>query len=391
MHNSSWARQASYLLLSCAMAPVVLLSQTLTTLHSFDGSDGAQVFASLIQAKNGNFYGTTHIGGAHVRGTVFEITPEGALSTLHSFDDADGSSPEAALVLGSDGDFYGTTSLGGTHLNGTMFKITPGGNLTTLHSFSRNKDGAQLVAPLIKGKDGDFYGTTSQGGPHDGGTVFKITPSGALTTLYAFCAQQSSDVCLDGEYPLGGLVQGANGSFYGTTESGGVNDAGAIFEITTGGKLTVLHSFAGTGADTDGRQPSAGLVLASNGNFYGTTPAGGANNIGTVFEMTPGGVLTTLHNFDGADGASPTGNLIEGANRNLYGVTTIGGANGTGTIFEVTLNGKLTSLYSFNSHHGQGDEPLAGLIQGINGDLYGTTTVHGQFSDGTVFQFSLDE
>lgn len=389
MRNSRWATQASCFLLSCAITSVALPAQTLTTLHSFEESEGHFSFGSLLQAKNGNFYGTMNYGGAHTYGTVFEITPEGGLATLHSFDQTDGQQPKAGLVLGADGDFYGTTSVGGSAFDGTIFKITAGGNFTKLHSVSRHKDGAEPDAPLVKGRDGNFYGTTSSGGPHGGGTVFKITPEGALTTLYGFCAQTANNICIDGDIPLGALVQGANGNFYGTTDLGGTHDAGTVFEVTAAGKLTTLHSFSGTGEDGNG--PPAGLVLASNGNFYGTTAGGGAHSHGTIFEMTPAGALTTIHSFAGADGAGPSGSLIQATNRNIYGVTLVGGTQGDGAIFEITLSGKLTTLYSFGSHKGDGANPWAGLVQGMNGDLYGTTLGRGSFGDGTFFKLSLDK
>ena len=390
MHNSRWIRQASYLFLSCAIAPVALHAQTFTTLFNFDGSDGRQAYGGLVQASNGNFYGTTYSGGASNQGTVFEMTPGGTLTTLHNFDGAEGASPWGGLVQGANGYLYGTTIAGGSNTNGTIFEITLGGEFTKLRAVARYKEGAEPFGSLVKGKDGNFYGTTSQGGPHGGGAVFKITPDGSVTTLYGFCAQIANNFCVDGNDPNGGLVQGANGNFYGTTYAGGVNDAGAIFEITPSGKLTTLHSFIGMGDDPDGNQPFAGLVKASNGNFYGTTVGGGAYNQGTVFEMTPGGALTTLHSFDGADGASPWAGLIPASNRNLYGVTFSGGTHGEGTIFEMTLNGVLTKRHSFDANNGDGAGPLAGLVQGKDGSLYGTTTARGGFGEGTVFKFSLE-
>ncbi len=312
MHNSRWIRQASCVLLSCAMVPVVLPAQTFTTLFNFDGSDGSQAYGSLVQASNGNFYGTTYSGGASNQGTVFEMTPSGALTTLHNFDGVEGASPWGGLVQGANGYLYGTTIAGGSNTNGTIFEITLGGEFTKLRAVARYKEGAEPFGPLVKGKDGNFYGTTSQGGPHGGGAIFKMAPDGSVTTLYGFCAVIANNFCVDGNAPYGTLVQGANGNFYGTTYAGGAHDAGAIFEITPGGKFTALHSFAGMGDDRDGRQPYSGLVQASNGKFYGTTIAGGAYNQGTVFEMTPSGALTNLHNFDGADGASPSGRLNRG-------------------------------------------------------------------------------
>jgi uncharacterized repeat protein (TIGR03803 family) len=318
------------------------------------------------------------------------MTPGGTLFRLHSFDGTDGSMPWAGLVQGANGDLYGTTIDGGSNQNGTMFEITPAGEFTKLHSFGRYKDGAEPFGTLAQGKDGNFYGTTSQGGAHGGGSIFKVTPEGTVTNLYGFCAD-IADFCVDGNGPQGGLVQGANGNFYGTTYAGGVHDAGAIFEITPGGKLTTLHSFAGMGDDRDGRQPFGGMVQASNGNFYGTTIAGGAYNLGTVFEMTPGGTLTTLHNFDGADGASPWAGLIQATNGHLYGVTFSGGLQDEGTIFEITLGGTLNKLHSFDPQHGDGANPLATLVQGKDGDLYGTTTGSGLYGAGTVFKYSLEK
>ncbi|MGA2535664.1 MAG: choice-of-anchor tandem repeat GloVer-containing protein [Terracidiphilus sp.] len=390
MHTSSWARQVLCLFLSCVIAPVALPAQTLTTLHNFDGSDGSQAFGSLIQASNGNFYGTTYSGGENRDGTVFEMTPAGTLVTLHSFDVTDGSFPEAGLVAGANGDLYGTTYAGGSNLNGTMFEITLGGKLTKLHSFGRYKDGAEPFGALVLGRDGNFYGTTSLGGPYGGGTVFKITPEGTVTTLHGFCAQIANNFCVDGNGPQGGLVQGANGNFYGTTYAGGVNDAGAIFEVTPDGAFTNLHSFIGMGDDPDGHQPYAGLVLASNGNFYGTTIKGGKYLDGTIFEMTPGGTLTTLHDFGGADGANPWAGLVQATNGNLYGVTLSGGIYGEGTIFEITLTGVFTKRHSFDALNGDGANPFAGLVQGKDGNLYGTTTGRGAYGFGTAFKFSLE-
>ena len=200
-----------------------------------------------------------------------------SLTTLYSFAGSDGALPEAGLVRGSDGNFYGTTYFGGTNGDGTVFKITPSGTLTTLYSFA-GSDGVDPVAGLVQGIDGNFYGTTYQGGANGEGAVFKITPSGTLTTLYGFAGS-------DGEFPYAGLVQGSDGNFYGTTVFGGADcldlGCGTVFQITPSGTLTTLYNFAGS----DGVAPYAGLVQGSDGNFYGTTQQGGANNVGTVFRL----------------------------------------------------------------------------------------------------------
>ena len=387
----------------CATTVIALPAQTFTTLHSFDNTDGASPNAALVQGTDANLYGTTLDGGAAGLGTVFKISPSGALTTLHGFDGADGEYLFSGLVQATNGDFYGTTSdfVGPGH--GTVFKITPGGALTTLYSFcsqSACTDGEYPYAGLIEAASGDFYGTTSQGGAGSPayGTIFRITPSGTLTTLYSFCSQSA---CADGEQPFAGLVQGTDGDFYGTTAAGGANGYGTIFKITRSGTLTTLYSFCSQSGCTDGKNPLAGLAQATNGDFYGTTQQGGANCVpdgcGTVFKITPGGMLTTLYSFCAqsgcTDGSIPYAGLIQATNGDLYGTTADGGANGNyGTIFKITPGGALTTLYSFCSQSGctDGAYPNGGLVQATNGDFYGTTTSGGaNIAYGTVFALSV--
>jgi len=252
----------------------------------------------------------------------------------------DGLSPEASLVQGTDGNFYGTTFGGGASGYGAAFRLTPNGRVTVLHSFSYS-DGAYPLSGLLLGTDGSFYGTTFGGGSDvcfvGCGTVFKIARNGAFTTLYAFGLS-------DGAKPHSGLAEGVDGYFYGTTAYGGANEScmvgsfvgcGTVFKITPAGKLTSLYNFAGG----DGANPEAGLIQASDGNFYGTTDAGGANSFcnaggavgcGTVFKITPNGVLTTLHSFNGNDGANPLSALIQARDGRLYGTTFDGGLVGSG-------------------------------------------------------------
>jgi uncharacterized repeat protein (TIGR03803 family) len=397
----------------CAATALTVHAQTFTTLFTFDTRDGLTLDAGLVQGISGTLYGTNVSGGANGYGTFFEITPAGALTTLHGFD---GGSPSSGAVLqAANGDFYGTgfggrgTCSGGC---GTVFKITPSGALTTLYSFDLT-DGADPNA-LIQAANADFYGTTIGGGantnarcPEGCGTVFKIAPAGTLTTLYSFCSQSD---CTDGLYPETGLVQAANGDLYGTTGFGGIgtcaNGCGTIFKITPTGTLTTLYSFD----RTDGGNPYAGLVQAANGDFYGTTLDGGANNSGTVFEITADGVLTTLYSFCAQigcpDGASPYAGLIQATDGNLYGTTVSGGSNQGGTIFKVTPAGKLHTLYSFchlgDSTCTDGASPYAGLVQATNGDFYGTTEYGGADTSqtavcwtsgakgcGTVFRLSV--
>ena len=386
---------------------------TFTVLHSFDGTDGYYPAAGLVQATDGNLYGTTEYGGANFSGNVFKITPSGTLTTLYSFCSlsgcADGEAPTAALVQATDGNFYGTTEYGGgANFSGTVFRITPSGTLTTLYSFclqSGCPDGEYPTAALVQATDGNLYGTTAYGGANESceffgsavgcGSVFKITPSGTLTTVYSFCSQNG---CADGEVSGSALVQATDGNFYGTTVFGGANGNGTVFKITPSGTLTTLHSFCSQTNCGDGEYPTGALVQATDGNLYGTTYGGGANlHYGTVFKITPSGTLTTLYSFCSqtgcTDGANPYyAGLVQATNGDFYGAASSGGTGsscylGCGTIFEITARGTLRTLHSFNDTDGA--DVFAGLVQDTNGKFYGTTAGGGANSDGTVFSLSV--
>jgi uncharacterized repeat protein (TIGR03803 family) len=420
----------------CALTAIAAHGQTLTTLQSFDGTDGRGPF-TLVLGADGNIYGITSTGGTTTPcpfnnepgcGTIFEITPAGALSTLHSFNGTDGVGIGAGLIQGSDGTFYGTTTQGSIYGYGTVFSIIPGGSLVTLYTFctATNCPDGSTPNGLVQGSDGNFYGTTAYGGndcPLNGqngscGTIFKITPEGALTTLYTFPKGPGSfGPNYWTPYEPSAVVQGTDGNFYGPAfggnnpcGEGGGYDAycGTLFKVTPDGALTTLYSFCTQPSCTDGFGPS-GLVQGSDGNFYGTTAYGGNecnelalsyNSCGTVFKITPEGTFTTLHMFDWTDGAGPAGGLpsgsvgsglIQGSDGNFYGTTYAGGADGYGTIFKITPAGTLTTLYSFSGID-NGVQTLSpgpgGLVQGTNG-FYGTTTYGGSSSDGTVFSFPL--
>jgi uncharacterized repeat protein (TIGR03803 family) len=399
LNKLNWKRACAVLAL-CTTTAIALPAQTLTTLFHFDGTDGAQPVWGLVQATNGDLYGTTNSGGANGGGTIFKITPTGTLTTLYNFcslpNCTDGDAPNA-LIQATDGNFYGTTGLSSISAinDGTIFKMSPSGVLTTLYSFAGTV-GAFPAAPLVQAANGDFYGTTFSGGVNAGGTIFKITPTGTLTTLYSFCRE-----CTDGTTP-GTLVQAANGDFYGTTGAGGAiggycrdfEGCGTVFKITPTGTLTTLYRFCETYCR--GYAPGA-LVQAANGDFYGTTLGAGGIE-GTVFKITPSGTLTTLYEFcsqgsylNCPDGAEPTSPLVQAANGDFYGTTSAGGANGWyGTIFKITPGGTLTTLYSFCAQSGcpDGFGPIAGLVQDTNGDFYGTTG-GGDFNNSTVFRLSV--
>jgi len=376
-------------------------AQTLTTLYRFQNTDGAQSDNSLIQATDGNLYGTTDADGAYSRGTIFKITPSGMLTTLYDFcsrkECTDGSLP-GALVEGTDGNFYGTAANGGKFGGGTVFKIAKSGKPKTLYNFCSQSgctDGSTPYAALVQGTDGDFYGAAASGGTSNGGTIFKITKNGSLTTLYNFCSQVG---CTDGESPYAALIQATDGNFYGTTFTGGGPGYGTAFKITPAGTLTTLYSFCLQVGCTDGALPVAGLIQATDGNLYGTTSAGasGTTNAGTVFKITPSGTLTTLYNFvnDGG-GTVPVAGLVQGTDGNLYGAAATGGADESGTLFKITTSGTLTTLYNFCSQFQggictDGEFPSASLVQDTNGNFYGTTQNGGSvYSAGTVFSLSM--
>lgn len=326
---------------------------------------------------------------------------------LLKFGPKSGKNPNT-LALGSDGNMYGTTSNGGESNafrpgQGTVFSVTPSGEVKTgLYIFCIGpgspyncSDGAGPEG-VTQGTDGNLYGTTNKGGANDGGTVFQLTPGNVLTTLYSFCSEAN---CTDGTLPLARVVEGTDGNFYGTTSYGGTNNAGTFFRVSSAGAFTTLYSFCAQTHCADGETPGA-LTLGNDGNFYGTTFVGGANGNGTVFQITPTGTLTTLHSFcsEGgcADGWQPT-SLIQGIDGNFYGTTNTGGANNGGTAFQLTPAGVLTPLYSFcsatNCADGKGPNSLG---EDSSGNIYGASTAGGFVSAkwpsgcGTLFSLTLN-
>ncbi len=326
----------------------ITLSGTLRTLYNFCSTkpscpDGDQPFG-LLQATDGQFYGVADE-------TIFKMTPSGTLTALYTFSPntpEEGYSPNSGLVEANNGDLYGTTFNGGAYSKGTIFKIARSGTLTTLYSFcaqSACPDGVEGDAfPLVQATDGNLYGTTAWGGVGmsssklipGSGTVFKITPSGTLTTLYSFCVQSG---CPDGANPVG-LIQASDGNLYGTTDNGGGNGTGTVFRITLGGTLTTLTSYC-----TQSGCPDAPgeLMQATDGNLYGVSAYGGTYGNGTVFKVTTSGALTTLYSFCSQgtplcpDGENPDFGLMQATDGNLYGQTQYGGAHRQGTIFKLSL------------------------------------------------------
>jgi uncharacterized repeat protein (TIGR03803 family) len=362
---------------------------------------GAGPAAPLIQASDGNFYGTTRGNvyeiplGFTGPGTVFKVTPAGVYTLLYAFGtggSTDGANPVAGLIQGSDGNLYGTTRFGGAYGYGTVFKITPAGVETVLYSFFGGLDGIDPSGGLIQGSDGNFYGTTNTGGQCQVGVVFRVTPTGAESVLYTFAGGTDGCATADGANPNYGLILGTDGNFYGTTAYGGFvgRGDGTVFKITPAGVESVLYAFQG--GSSDGASPSGGVIQASDGNFYGITNFAGAYDTGTLFKITPGGVETSLYSFEpygSVNAVIPSAGLIQASDGNFYG-TAEGGAYMQGTVFKITLAGVESLLRSLGAD-GSNDaaEPSAGVIQGTDGNLYGTTSFGGTAGLGAVFRLNI--
>jgi uncharacterized repeat protein (TIGR03803 family) len=403
MTKTSLCRVICVIVVLWAATTIAAPAQTFNTLLNFNWFNGAFPTEPLVQGRDGNFYGTTQDGGAYNGGTVFKVTPLG-LKTLYSFcaqaNCVDGDEPITGLVLGTDGNLYGTTIYGGADWGstecpsgcGTVFRITPTGTLTQLYAFcaqAKCPDGEQPWAIPVQGTNGNFYGTTIYGGvntkscPAGCGTVYEVTPQGTFTTLYSFGG-------IDGAQP-GGLMQASNGNIYGTTAYGGADQSGTIFKVTPTGKVKNIYTVSCTQTNcANGAGPGA-LVEGSDGKLYGTMYTEGLDPIccGTFFSFAEPGVLTTLHVFNGDDGEYPAGHMILATDGNFYDTTQLGGltSNNGGTIFRVTPSGVLTSLYGFCSPNCGGSLP-GGLLQATNGTLYGETDEGSGRVYGTLY--SLD-
>ncbi len=394
--------------------PVQAPSLQFATLNSFSlNVNGGSPQAKVIQGSDGYLYGTTLAGGVNDTnlggdGTVFKMSTNGAFVWSFSFNNANGAVPFAGLVQAGDGNFYGTTEAGGSFGAGTVFRITPGGTLSSLFRFTNGViDGGYPQADLCLGSDGYLYGTTETNGAGEaGGTLFKMDTNGNFLWGYALNAHPNV-----GLQPLAGLVQGVDGNFYGTASVGGTNGgAGTVLVVSSNGAAASLYSFSG---GSDGGHPQAGLVQGADGQLYGSTTVGGnlsLNNdagFGTLFKITTNGALTTLAQFDGANGFSPLGALCLGGDGNFYGTANGGGQADLvslgnslyplsfGTIFQMTTNGTVSTLLSFNGNY-DGANPLGALVQGRDGGFYGTTSGGGTndysittSGDGTVFRLSV--
>ena len=412
----------------CLCGAAVYGDVTFTNLFSFSGTNGIEPEGRLLQTPDGNFYGTARDTtlerwgngnfGFNGNGLIFRITPNGDFSVVATFARSygNGAYPRAGLTLGKDGILYGTTTGGGTNHEGTVFKITTNGNMTILTSFF-GTNGRYPTGCLLQ-KGDSFWGTTARGGMTDSrehidmragmgggmGTIFSINLQGAISTLVFFEKT-------NGEFPSGELIQGKNGNIYGTTSQGGIDwlvrnnltnqycgdGFGTVFKISPRTGLTTIAAFNGE----NGLGPT-NIRLTKDGNLYGITADGGATNAappdgtfswrpftgaGTVFKISPEDRLTTVVLFNGTNGQNPD-SLILGNDDNFYGTTAHGGANSLGTIFKLTPNGKFTTLYSFAEGSGSWPNRFS-VIQGLDGNLYGTTARSGKNGSGSIFRLTI--
>jgi len=368
---------------------------TFTTLFSFNGTNGANPSCNLVQGPNGNFFGVAPNGGANTNGTIFEISSDGSFFTnLYNFTGgANGAGPVGALIQSTNGIFYGTTINGGVSNSGTVFRISTNGAFVQLGVLS-GTNGANPIVALAQGADGSFYGAAQYGGPYPNvtsggsgyGTIFQVSRKGALTTPVLFADTNGANPAA--------LVMGNDGNYYGTTAWGGNVGSfklgfGTIFRLSPDGTFTNLHNFNG---GSDGGFPYANLVQGSDGNFYGCAFNGGAYSGGDIFRITPQGQFTNLYSFTGgSDGAFPYSALVQGSDGNLYGTTYDYGYSDYGAIFQISTNGNLTPLVNFTGTSGDalGANPQGSLVQGTDGNFYGTTPNGGIYNQGTVFCLSL--
>jgi uncharacterized repeat protein (TIGR03803 family) len=408
---------SSNVTLTVTNLPFLAPSMQFTTLASLGRFiDGAAPQAGVIQGRDGCLYGATSVGGTNnapssTNGAVFKMSTNGALIWAFAFDYTNGSDPVGGVVQAADGNLYGATASGGSGF-GTVFRMTTNGVISNLYSFpASSTNGAEPQAAPCVGADGFLYGTTTVGGTGSNGTVFKMSTNGG-TPVWSFSLASNN-----GYVPLAGLVQGVDGGLYGTTSQGGSNGVGTIFRISTNEVFSNLYSFTG---GSDGSTPEAGLVQGSDGLLYGTTSAGGNTNLdqgagyGTVFKITTNGAFTLLATFDGTNGGAPTAGLVQAGDGNFYGTTTgagvefplgfygsfqlgVGYPYGFGTIFQLTTNATLTTLFSFDGNY-DGNAPHSTLWQGLDGGLYGTTSQGGtnglsiaglNFGDGVVFRLGV--
>ena len=347
-------------------------AQVYTDIHDFQETDGccANYPSTMVQGQDGNIYGATTSGGAHLAGNIFMMTPAGVLTSIFSFDGTHGNGPQSGISMGTDGNFYGTTYLGGSHGFGTIFKVTPGGGFTELYDFANTTDGAYPRVPPVQAADGNLYGLTGNGTAQ---ILYKLTTAGVFSIMATLPSQSFSP-----------LILGTDNNLYGTTLNGGTFNGGTVFQYSTATKaLKVIFNF-----HTE-FSPHGPLLQGSDGALYGTCSSGGTGSGGALFRVTTGGVYKVLVNFvaSSVNGSNPFAGVVQGSDKFLYGVASTGGANGLGVLFKVSTSGTGYSvLHSFET--ASGDTPLSTPLLHTNGTIYGMAS-HGGAKTAYGMVYSL--
>jgi uncharacterized repeat protein (TIGR03803 family) len=373
---------AAFLLCAAALAGA---TATVATVYNFAGgtTSGANPwYVTLVQGTDGQLYGTTYNGGANGLGTAFKVSTSGTFTLLHSFagGNSDGANPTGGLTLGTDGNFYGTTNLGGSAAQGVVFKMTSSGTITLLHTFNANTDGAFPWGPPIEGADGNFYGTTESGADNTG-IVYEVTSAGTFTQVYAF------DIT-HGYHPISSPTQGVDGYLYIPVAEGGTNFCGTIVKMSTAGVINNTYDFP---CSPGGSYPIGPLVQSASGGFYSTTQNGGTVGEGTVYKLNSSFSVTVQHSFGNrfGDGTYPGAGMALGTDGNYYGSTAEGGTYDDGVLFNSTPTGAYTDLYSFNnSANLMQMSPLSPPVEYTTGLLYGVTEFGGTSNNGIVYSLS---
>jgi len=383
--HAAMAALAALMLSVSIVSPA--LAQTYKVLYSFTGSDGQWPYPGVVRDKKGNLYGVGHAGGEFGQGVVFKVDNKGNETVLYSFTGGiDGGTPDGGVAVDGSGNVYGTTYVGGTVGAGVVFKVSSGGKETVLHNFAGGtSDGCQPWVDLRRDKSGNLYGTTTTCGVFGYGVVWKIDTRGAETVLHSFAGGTS-----DGAYPwYDGVVKDATGNLYGVTDQGGTQNAGVVYQLSSGGKLTVLYSFTGVPPDI-GEHPFGTPALDNSGNLYGTTYTAGTNCWGTVWKVSKNGGGEFPYCFAGwpSDGGSPRTGVTRDAAGNLYGVTEQGGSLGYGAVFKIDTKGNETVIHNFAGGGTDGSNPEGRLILDAKGNIYGTTALGGTNDLGIVWKLT---
>jgi uncharacterized repeat protein (TIGR03803 family) len=365
-------------------------AQTLSVIHNFSGTaDGSNPVNGLMLSSTGALFGTASSGGASGFGVVFKVSGKGNEKVLYSFaGGSDGATPNGGVIEDSAGALYGTTTAGGASGSGTVFRLK-GKKETVLYSFGGGSDGVDPQAGLVMDAKGNLYGTTSAGGAAGNGTVFELAAPAKNGEPWTEKVLYGFGTGTDGATPVGGLTLDASGNLYGTTSAGGTNGDGTVFEVSSGGTETILHSFQN---GTDGATPYSGLISDASGNLYGAATDGGANGGGTVFELSPSGGNWNFSVLTSQPGWGISGtfrDLMIDASGNIWGTTHCDGNYGAGTIYELTPSGgnwTYNQVYNFTGG-GDGDFSISNLVM-KRGKLYGTTIGGGENGAGVIYEFT---